>query len=311
MKSVREEDKTTKYTIKKTLYKNNILCVYKGYNKYNNNDVIIKYESKSFSGEKPKTIIENERKILNKLREVKKVPKIVDVYNDCLYNYLVINYLGKDLEYILKLQNKNANNYVNFSPGFCAFFMTETIPILSDIHKHSVFHCDIKPSNFIFNSEENQIYLIDFSVAQTETNSKICLVGTPKFCSYHCHECAVYSPRDDLISLGYVLLYFYLGYLPWQKDHIIFNNKNYSLKKVKNKKGDLLSFLKSGVEKIPEEFHIFFNYSLSLAINDEIDYKMLYLLFVRMLNKLNYTKETLVSETQIPLLKKNNLLCAI
>jgi hypothetical protein len=105
------------------------------------------------------------------------------------------------------------------------------------------------------------------------------------------------------------MLYFYLGYLPWQKDHLIHSSKNYSLKKVKNKKKDLLSFLKDVAGPIPEEICIFFNYALSLSINDEVDYKMLYLLFARLLNTLKYTKETLASETRLP--NKNNLLYTI
>ena len=311
MKSVIEEkEKSTKYTLKKTLYKNNTLCVYKGYDKIANKAVIIKYESKTLTNEKRKTIIETERKILDKLKEVERVPKIIDSYTDCLYNYLVINYLGKDLEYILDLRSKSKRtNTPTFSPGFCAFFMTETIPILSDVHKHSVFHCDIKPSNFIFNYKENKIYLIDFSVAQTETTSKLCMVGTPKFCSYHCHECAPYSPRDDLISLGYVLLYFYIGYLPWQKDHLNISNKGYTFKKIKDKKAELQSFLNSMLPEIPQEIRIYFNYCDSLSINDEIDYKMLYLLFVRMLRKVDYTREQLDSETQLPI--ANNSLISI
>lgn len=305
MKSItKEREKSTKYNIKKVLYKNNSLCIYRGRDKITDKDVIIKCESKILTEEKRKTIIETERYILDQLREIEKIPKIINSFSDHLYNYLVIDYLGKDLEHIFELQTHSGkNNIKKFSPGFCAFFMTETLPILCDVHKHSVFHCDIKPSNFIFNYKENKIYLIDFSVAQTKTNSKLCMVGTPKFCSYYCHEYAPYSQRDDLLSLGYVLLYFYLGYLPWQKNQLNIPNKNYSLKKIKDKKGELLLFLKS--KTIPEEFYIFFNYCVSLSINEDIDYKMLYLLFTRMLKTLGYTKEQLKLETQLPRLNNS------
>jgi len=288
-----------KYSIIKTLYKSSTFCIYKAFDKTIEKEIIIKCESRDninlektiMSSEHSKNIIDYERKILEQLREIRYIPKILDYYNDHLNNFLVIDYLGKDLEYLLNIKKQ-------FSLGFCAFFMTEVLPILRDIHQKNVFHCDIKPANFIFNSAEKKIYLIDFSVAQTASKTRS-MVGTPKFCSYNCHETGYYSPRDDLLSLGYVLLYFYLGYLPWQKNLFTDSGKHYSLNAIKEKKRDLLAFLKNQPQFIPDEFNIFFNYCYSLKINDEIDYKMLHLLFMRLLKKIDYTENRLFLDTQI------------
>lgn len=282
----------TKYIIKKTIYKNTIFSVYKGYNISDYSDIIIKSETIN-NNDNNKNIIDHERKILEQLREIKQIPKIIDYYNESFNNYIVFNYLGKDLERLHAIKNR-------FSIGFCAFFMTEALFILRNIHERGVFHCDLKPSNFIFNNKENKIYLIDFSVSQIKKESMMkhdntsCMIGTPKFCSIHCHDIIPYSERDDLISLGYVLLYFYYGYLPWQKNKLALSHINYTLNNVKNMKNELFVFLKNNDP--PEEFIIYFNYCFSLELYADIDYKMLHLLFVRLLKTINYTKENLEQE---------------
>lgn len=283
-------EKINKYSITKLLYKNSVLSLYKGFNTITNEIIIIKCETKDFNNEKYKGIVEHEKKILEQIKEVSGVPKIIEFKNDPFSNSLIINYLGKDLESIINIKK-------NFSVGLCAFIMSEAITILKNIHKCNIFHCDVKPSNFIFNNTENKIYLIDFSIAQTKTSNNKSMIGTPKFCSYYCHEHIPYSFRDDLISLGYVLIYFYYGYLPWQKNKLCALNKTYNFNNIKDEKGNIMSFLKTN--KPPEEFIIYFNYCFSLNEKDDIDYNMIHLLFVRLLKTINYTNDDLISETNI------------
>ena len=51
------------------------------------------------------------------------------------------------------------------------------------------------------------------------------LIGTPKFASIHAHNLDELSRRDDLESLGYMLIYLFLGELEWQ-DIRFLNYKN-------------------------------------------------------------------------------------
>jgi serine/threonine protein kinase len=77
------------------------------------------------------------------------------------------------------------------------------------------------------------------------------------------------SRRDDMESLGYVLMYFLRGKLPWEGI------------KSPNKRRNFESILKLKQSETPEllcqgyhpEFREYFNHCLSLGFEDEPDYK--------------------------------------
>jgi hypothetical protein len=86
------------------------------------------------------------------------------------------------------------------------------------------------------------------------------------------------SRRDDLESLGYVLVYFYCGSLPWQGLRA----------KTKKQKYDMISDRKTAtpLEKLcknmPNEFPTFIDYARKLAFEGKPDYTFLRNLFKRL-----------------------------
>jgi serine/threonine protein kinase len=99
---------------------------------------------------------------------------------------------------------------------------------LKYVHEKCHIHRDIKPDNFTMgiNMDENKVYVIDFGLAkkfksQTK-NTHIPfktgknMTGTARYCSINTHEGFEQSRRDDLESIGYVVMYFIRGVLPWQ-----------------------------------------------------------------------------------------------
>ncbi|KAK0258867.1 casein kinase I [Friedmanniomyces endolithicus] len=99
---------------------------------------------------------------------------------------------------------------------------------LEQLHSHATIHRDIKPANFLLGcgTNGNVIYVTDFGLADDctasraqateDSPSRSHLVGTARFASIRGHRGQVQSPRDDLESLGYMLVFFCLGKLPWQ-----------------------------------------------------------------------------------------------
>lgn len=99
----------------------------------------------------------------------------------------------------------------------------QLINIMRQIHSVFVIHCDIKPDNFMIQyvDEELKLVIIDFGMSrlfvdsQQTTKISDSLFGTPKYASYNVHLGHKYSRRDDLISIGYLLMTVFDIALPW------------------------------------------------------------------------------------------------
>ena len=90
--------------------------------------------------------------------------------------------------------------------------------VLEDLHKLNVIHRDIKPENFLI--ENDTIYIIDFGLSTYYSNRvSYSLIGNPKYCSYTCHKKEyVYEFKDDIISMIYMFLDLYNGFVSWKYD---------------------------------------------------------------------------------------------
>jgi len=149
------------------------------------------------------------------------------------FTYLVLPLLGPSLTTLLRMQKC-------FSPRLTLHFGREMLQVLRNIHEKGLIHRDVKPDNFLLGSgdrpagavmdqegseETRKIFLIDFGFCRRYVNSagahmafrddKDDILGTPAYVSVHVHFGQEPSRRDDLESMGYCLLLFALGSLPW------------------------------------------------------------------------------------------------
>jgi serine/threonine protein kinase len=177
-------------------------------------------------------LLKNESNIYQYLINNEGIPNVKWFGKDKTNYYMVINLLGESLQSLKERKH-------TFSLKLVLQIGIQIICLLKMIHDKGIVHRDIKPDNFLLglNNKNNKIYLIDFGFCKTFLNDNKhieikrtkSLIGSNNFASVNAHEFNELSRRDDLESLGYMLVYFYFGDLPW-KDY----SNNEMIKIMKN-----------------------------------------------------------------------------
>lgn len=294
------------YILCKKLGKGSFGDVYKGRHKWTGKPVAIKLEAKSSKTR----ILEHEYKVYQDIYRPNS--GIVECHHfglDDDYAVLVIDLLGDSLGTII---NRGLGN---FSLKTVLLIADQMISRIEYIHENGYIHRDLKPDNMLIgkNHQQNQIFLIDFGLAKKywkvdgqhiELKEGGKLVGTARYASINSHMGYTLSRRDDLISLGYVLIYFAKGSLPWQKIGGIDKEKKYH--NIMNKK----KTTPNGVvcSGLPHEFEEYMDYCMKLDFSQRPDYNHLRKLFKKTYIRCKFPNDLVFDWNKTPnRIKKKNI----
>ena len=145
----------------------------------------------------------------------------------------------------------------------------------------------MKPDNFLIGhgKKQNVVYVIDFGLAKRYRDPKTgehiphkdnkSLTGTARYASVNAHLGIEQSRRDDLESIGHVLLYFLRGSLPWQGQPGRSKAEKYANIKKQKKETSIEDLCKDQ----PDEFKEFMQYCRGLNFTADPDYGYIINLF--------------------------------
>jgi len=208
------------------------------------------------------------------------------------FNVMVMDLLGPSLEDLFNFCGRK------FSLKTVLMLADQMISRIEYLHSKNFLHRDIKPDNFLMGTGKkgHLVYLIDFGLSKKYRDQKTLthiqykdkknLTGTARYASINTHLGIEQSRRDDLESIGYVLMYFNRGSLPWQG--LKAANKKQKYEKIKEKKnGTAVETLCKG---FPPEFSTYINYTRTLKFEDKPDCSYLRKLFRDLFEKRRISK---------------------
>lgn len=210
------------------------------------------------------------------------------------HNVLVMDLLGSSLEDCLN------DCHRRMSIKSVLMIAIQAMRRIEFVHSKSFLHRDIKPDNMLMgNRDISTLYLVDFGLAKRYRDHVTKqhlpyregkhLTGTARYASVRTHLGVEQSRRDDLESLGYVLVYLFKGSLPWQGIRVA--NKRQKYTKIREKKQTIP--LRDLCRDMPYQIVDYFRYVRRLDFEDRPDYSYLRSLFRKALERHNYVDDGL------------------
>jgi serine/threonine protein kinase len=235
--------------------------------------------------------LEYEVKIYKQLESQVGFPRVYDYRRHTKNHFAVMDFLGPTLTRLFEFCGGK------FSLKTTIMIGVQLLTRIEKLHEIGYVHRDIKPDNFLIGTNGNKktVYMIDMGLAKSyvdpiskkhipfRTNGSF--TGTYRFSSIRNHRGVEQSRRDDLESLGYMLIYFLKGRLPWQglqggATKAARANHIYQVKKTTP-----IDELCSG---IPREFYLYIRYCRQLQYDEIPNYQLLIKLFMTLFDQMKY-----------------------
>lgn len=201
------------------------------------------------------------------------------------YYVMVMDLLGPTLQRLLESRPSRRLPW-----DTVAIIGAKCTELLRKLHCRGYVHGDVKPENFLCSFTDGAppdvrqgLHMVDLGLASkwrdpTRPNCHIAygqrvdhFSGTVRYASVNAHLGRWLSRRDDLESLGYMLLYLYHGSLPWQG----YNGDDKNMQVCETKGRLTVDAMCRGA---PEVLQYFLAYVRGMAFEETPDYDYLFLL---------------------------------
>ena len=221
------------------------------------------------------------------------LPELIKFGFESEYNYLIISSPKLTLEQLILSHKKT------FPIKRACELTLNIIESIEILHNHNIIHRDIKPQILAIElkGKKTEIFkFLDFGFWKYYKNKnghipckqyKNIIGKNIIFGSINALNKMELSRRDDLESIGYILVYLIKGCLPWEYPNI--NNKEEKIKKIKEMKTKIND--KILCECLPEEIKLFVSYIKNLKFDEDPDYNYLKNLLKVIINTKNSDKD--------------------
>ena len=224
------------------------------------------------------------------------------------YFILVLELLGKSLYMILHETKKP------FTLKDVCMIAIQSINRLEFVHSKYIIHRDIKPQNFLIGYKDPfTIYLIDFGLSRKYRSSQTkrhlpyskckTMTGTAEFISHNVMNGICSTRRDDLESLGLILIYLKNASFPWDSNINMNNLQKFYYIIQKRRETTLEQWCKN----LPKQFFDYLNYCRNLHFQEDPNYEYLKNLFKSVMEENNFLNDLKFSWIKEKEYKKMNL----
>ncbi|XP_070696826.1 serine/threonine-protein kinase VRK1-like [Pempheris klunzingeri] len=200
-------------------------------------------------------------------------------HNELRYRFMAMDRLGSDLQKICERSGGRLKKATVLLLG------QGLVSVLEFIHENEYVHADIKAANLMLGYRDpDQVYLADYGLAyrycpdgvhkEYKENPKKGHNGTMEYTSLDAHRGVAPSRRGDLQILGFCLLHWICGSLPW--DSVLKDPTQ-----VQEAKARLMDNLPESVQRLSvsgagtDEVAAFLLYVRTLTHEDKPDYQHL------------------------------------
>ena len=290
------------YTLRSLIGNGSFGTVYEAVHNETKEEIAVKVEK--LDARTPQLFFES--KVYKILQGGTGIPRMIYYDTDERGKFLALQKLGRSLE-------DYKDHYKTLSMKTVLMLADQMIARLEYVHSKHLLHRDIKPENFLMGTGDNEhvLYLIDFGLAKRyrdpKTNIHIPyrerknLTGTARYVSINTHLGIEQSRRDDMESIGYILIYLLRGHLPWQGLKGTTKTDKYKL--IRDKK------MQIGLDELcyglPEEFRFYLEHCRNLRFEDKPGYTGMRKMFRNLFKNMGYSYDYVYDWTETDVIESD------